>query len=158
MGRGLFILLLTGGLLVLLGAALALSGVPAAAEEPGKPKVLGWEPDRITGTVSLGHQTISRTVSLTVSQAITNPQIVVRPKKFAENVSVSGLPSNNLQPGQTYQLTVTATVSGNLRGRAFNFNVFVRPDNERPVIGPPLKVRLKLEHGAKPARTGRPGK
>jgi hypothetical protein len=156
MGRGVFGLFLTGGLLGLLGALLLLTS-PAAAGEPGKPKVLGWEPGRITGTVSLG-QTISRTVSLTVSQAITNPQIVVRPKKFAGNVSVSGLPSDNLQPGQTYQLTVTATVSGNLRGRAFNFNVFVRSDIERPVIGPPLKVRLKLEHGAKPARTGRPGK
>jgi len=154
-GRGSFVLLLTGGVLGLLGAFL-LFGAPAAADEPGKPKVLGWEPGRITGTVSLG-ETLTRTVSLTVSQSISDPRIVVRPKKFQGNVTVSGLPGA-LQPGQTYQLTVTATVPGHLRGRAFNVNVFVRSDSERPVIGPPLKVRLKLEHPARPTRAGRPGK
>ncbi len=156
MGRGSFILLLTAGLPVLFGAVLLASGTPAAADGPEKPRPLNWTPGRITGTVKLG-ETITRTVSLTVTQTVTDPQIVIRPKKFQDDVRVSGL-NGTLQPGNTYQVTVTATVPGHLRGRAFNFNVFLRPDGERRVVGPPLKVHLKLEHPARPAGAARPGK
>lgn len=154
MRRGSFSLLLTAGLLVLFAAVLLAAGTPVAAEAPEKP--LNWSPGRITGTVGLG-QTVTRTVSLTVSQTLTDPRIVIRPKKFQADVTVSGL-SGTLQPGNTYWLTVTATVPANLWGRAFNFNVFLRPDDERRVVGPPLKVRLKLEHPARPHGAGRPGK
>lgn len=157
MGRGLLVLLFTGGLLVLASAALLIAGTsPAAAESPERPRVLNWSPGRITGTVNLG-ATITRTVNLTVSQPITNPKAVVRPKKFQENVTVSGL-LGTLQPGTTYQVTVTATVPEKLRGRAFNFDVFLRADDEEGVFGPPLKLRFKLEHPAKPHRVARPGK
>ncbi len=157
MGRGPLALLFTGGLLVLASAALLVAGTsPAAAEGPERPAILNWSPGRITGTVGLG-ATITRTVNLTVTQPITSPEAVVRPKKFQGSVVVSGLP-DTLQPGTTYQVTVTATVPGGLRGRAFNFNVFLRADGEERVFGPPLKLRFKLEHPARSPRAARPGK
>ncbi len=156
MRRGSFILLLTTGLLVLFAAVLLAAGTPAAADEPGKPRPLNWTPGRITGTVSLG-ETITRTVNLTVSQPITGPGSVVRPKRFQESITVSGLPGA-LEPGTRYPVTVTVTVPSNLRGRAFNLNVFLQSDGENRVIGPPLKVHLKLEHPARPPRAAKSGK
>ncbi len=157
MGRGLIALLFTGGLLLLGSAALLWVGAsPAGAEGPEKPPVLHWRPGRITGTVHLG-ETITRMVNLTVSQPVTSPEAVIRPKKFGGKVTVFGLPGV-LQPGTTYPVTVTVTVPGGLRGRAFNFNVFLRADGEERLVGPPLKFRLKLGNQAKPPRPAHPGK
>lgn len=127
------------GVLALLG--LGAGFLVAQAREPaddaeGPPaKVLSWEPPVITGTVT---ETTTFTATATVSPTVNDLDCVVRPKKFADDAVNCTLSA----AGGTVTVTLTVTPTDKIHGRSFNFQVFLRADDEERVIAPPLQVRL----------------
>ncbi len=137
------------GVLALLG--LGAGFLVAQAQEPPEdaegppPKVLSWEPPVITGTVT---QTTTFTATATVSPTagVSTFDCVVRPKKFGDDAVDCTLAAAD----GTVTVTLTVTPTGDIRGRSFNFQVFLRADDEERVVAPPLRVRLFTEERGKP--------
>lgn len=128
------------GVLVLLGLGAGFlvaqaQESPEDAEDP-QPKVLSWEPPVITGTVT---RTTTFTATATVSPTVADSlECVVRPKKFEDDMVSCTLSA----AGGTVTVTVRVTPTEDIHGRSFNFQVFLRADDEKWVVAPPLQVRL----------------
>lgn len=132
-------LLPLAGMLILLGLGAGFL-VAQARENPDDaegppPKVLSWDPPVITGTVT---ETATFTATATISPTTSDLECVVRPKKFAEDAVNCQLSAAD----GTVTVTLTVTPTDDIHGRAFNFQVFLRADDEERVVAPPLRVRL----------------
>ena len=134
--------------LALATAAFASPPVPKK-EKPtsvGKPAHVTWTPRVVSGTIAAG-ETLTATVTFTLTRPITNPVFVVVPRHRVE-VDTSGVPTETLAANTPYTITITASPPEEYKGARFNAVVKLKEQGSRRMLSSPLPVRIRVERGA----------